>query len=106
MSPIAIQYLDGAPYAVVPLPRLPVYVCDRQRSSDARAPAHLGHALLVARLEPVRPLSPPMLRVRLPDGTLRDVVDTRVASAANLATRRLLPPADAPAPRLPWRAGA
>jgi hypothetical protein len=86
-----VQYVGGLPYLVQPIEPAPVFVADARVSSSALAGRHTGPALLVARLEPVRPAQPFLCRVRLPDGTLREVSDMAIASRQGLAARRILP---------------
>jgi hypothetical protein len=68
----------------------PVFVAEQVRTSAAHATPHIGHALLVARLEPVMG-GEPMAQVRLPAGGLVQVAAARICAATNLATRRLGP---------------
>lgn len=82
---------DGRPY-MHRVAREPVFVAEQPRpSSDPRTTPHLGHALLVAWLDPLCPGHAPHAMVRRPDGRLLQVDASTVFPAENLADRRLGP---------------
>jgi hypothetical protein len=86
---------DGRPYLFTRLPDRPVFVADMPRMGSACAQPHTGHATLLAQLDPVRPGSEPLAKVWLPNGRLIDVLACHIHEPGALATRRILPAAEA-----------
>lgn len=82
---------DGRPYWRRGGGMEAVFVADQRGRRSACDASHVGHALLLDWLDPVRPADQPMARVRLPDGRVLQVHAGTVCAATGLATRRLAP---------------
>jgi hypothetical protein len=82
---------DGRAYLFTRVEDRPVFVADMPRATSAAGQPHMGHATLLAQLDPVQPGSDPLAKVRLPNGRLVDVLACYIHERGALAARRILP---------------
>lgn len=86
-----VQAPNGRPYEHHTAGQIPVFVAEQPGMGSACGTPHTGHALLIARLTPLREGDLPLAMVRLACGRTFPVRADAIAEATGLATRRILP---------------